>query len=164
MVGCDKEIFILRINYEEGSLNIVRSEPRRYRVHDIVARKTDDGRTLIAVCDELDGIEIVEYDRSLATLIKHLRGDSFSRKASKLCWINDQFLLATDKRGLISVVDIDSPNSNWLETVFDFALHDIPYGCCANPYKENSILVGSMLGAIYVVSLTKGATTQSDGL
>lgn len=152
LIGCDKEIFILQLNYDDSSLSIIRSEPRRYRVHDIASKITSDGRFLIAICDEKDHVELLQYDSSFGSSIVHVRGDAFGRLASKLCWFDDdRHLVVTDKRGLISVIDIQSEGSSWIETVFELPINDIPYGCCPNPLKKGSVLVGTMLGGIYQI-------------
>jgi len=149
LLSCDTDIYLLKVNYEEPSLSIFRSEPRRSRSFDMSPRQVSENICNVAVYDE-DGVELICVDRSSENVfIRHLRGEKASRSGGKVAWLDDKNLIITEKNGCISVLDTDAPNSIWIETVHNFCIPDLPYSICRNPEQDRSMLISSMLGAIY---------------
>lgn len=148
MLSCETDIYLLRIPADELGLHIFRSEPRRSRAYHLASYSVSPSAAQVAIYDE-DGIEVFLVDLEGETVFKHQRGDTQGRSGGKVAWLDERHLLVTDKMGVISVLDTADPNSIWLTTLWQHRLPDIPYSLCKDPERPNSMLIGTMLGAIY---------------
>lgn len=148
LVSCNTDVYLLKLDVNEPSLQIFRSEPRRSPAYCMSANSISEKAAKVAIYDE-DGVEIIEIDMSSEKIFTHMRGDTVSRTGGKVAWINDRYILITDKMGIVSIVDTQNPSSVWLKAIERYNIGDIPYSICRNPEKPNSLLIGSMLGAIY---------------
>lgn len=152
MISCSTDVYLLKLDVSDTSLQIVRSEPRRSPAYCMSAFRSSDKSAKVAIYDE-DGIEVIEIDMTSEKVFTHLLGDTVCRTGGKVAWVNERYLLVTDKMGIFSIVDTQNPSSAWLKTIRRYVINDIPYSICRSPEKPNSLLIGSMLGAIYEFDL-----------
>lgn len=145
-------MYLLKLDVVEPALQIFRSEPRRSPAYCMSAYPISDNVAKVAIYDE-DGIEIIEINMASEKVLTHVSGDTSGRTGGKVAWINERYILVTDKKGVITIVDTQDPTSVWLKTVQQYKIADIPYSICRNPEKSDSLLIGSMLGAIYQFDL-----------